>query len=212
MLLVALIVFSVSCGPTEQEMSTDRKVRGEGRNSTIAEHEITAEEYAVYSDLIEVMYFRNWPFPGDKELVWFSHLDQRTIQTMIEVIVIGDHTFCEESYFQILKMDLDVSEEILDDFRARNGKEYKLEDFFEFPDKPELADKIVFASQKKRFRGKKTQGHLTLSRVGFNSDRTEALVYVGNQLGGLEGSGLCILLSKEEARWVVQKKILVWVS
>ncbi|MBU7024860.1 MAG: hypothetical protein HXS40_11915 [Theionarchaea archaeon] len=57
-----------------------------------------------------------------------------------------------------------------------------------------------------------SHGLTELSRVGFNAGMDQALVYVGNTEGGLSGEGYYVLLIKEEGRWIVQDKTLVWVS
>src|SRR5262249_7733671 len=50
----------------------------------------------------------------------------------------------------------------------------------------------------------KSQGLLTLSNVGFNPEKNQALVYVGNQSGGLAGAGSYVLLTREEDDdWVI---------
>ena len=47
-----------------------------------------------------------------------------------------------------------------------------------------------------------SKGITTLSRVGFNSDRTQALVYVGYGCGGLCGGGGYLLFVKTNGVWV----------
>ncbi len=42
-----------------------------------------------------------------------------------------------------------------------------------------------------------SQGTMTLSRVGFNRNIKQALVYVGNQEGFLAGAGYYVLLVKK---------------
>jgi hypothetical protein len=45
-------------------------------------------------------------------------------------------------------------------------------------------------------------GYLILSGVGFNSDRTIALVYVEHRCGGLCGAARYYILQKRDGRWV----------
>ncbi|MBD0371703.1 MAG: hypothetical protein ICV60_12760 [Pyrinomonadaceae bacterium] len=47
-------------------------------------------------------------------------------------------------------------------------------------------------------------GILTLSRVGFNADKTQALVYKGWSCGGLCGGGGYTLLVKKKGAWVIK--------
>jgi hypothetical protein len=57
-----------------------------------------------------------------------------------------------------------------------------------------------------------SQGITTLSRVGFNSIKTQALVYEGTQSDYLAGRGFYILLAKENGAWKIKKTVLAWVS
>jgi hypothetical protein len=55
-------------------------------------------------------------------------------------------------------------------------------------------------------------GLITLSRVGFNAGGDQALVYVGNQYGGLGGEGVYFLLSRVGDAWLVDQQALTWIS
>jgi hypothetical protein len=57
-----------------------------------------------------------------------------------------------------------------------------------------------------------SQGFMSLSRIGFNKDSTQALVYVGNVCGGLCGSGQFFFLVKAGNRWTVKLLATTWVS
>jgi hypothetical protein len=58
----------------------------------------------------------------------------------------------------------------------------------------------------------KSQGFMTLSRIGFNPKKSQALLYIGNLCGGLCGSGQFALLAKEGKSWKIQNVATVWVS
>jgi len=62
----------------------------------------------------------------------------------------------------------------------------------------------------RRFPG--SQGILTLSRVGFNAERTQALFYFSNRCGGLCGAGSYVVMEKRGRGWVISKEIEMWVS
>ncbi len=55
-------------------------------------------------------------------------------------------------------------------------------------------------------------GVITFSSVGFNSDRTQAFVYIGVSCGGLCGQGGHALLQKRGGKWAVVKQVTEWVS
>jgi hypothetical protein len=56
------------------------------------------------------------------------------------------------------------------------------------------------------------QGIMSLSRVGFDKAKDEALVYVINQANLLGGSAFFYVLSKQQGVWKVKKTVLVWLS
>ncbi|MBV9210920.1 MAG: RHS repeat protein [Acidobacteria bacterium] len=57
-----------------------------------------------------------------------------------------------------------------------------------------------------------SQGMTTLSKVGFNKERTQALVYVGTQSHCLAGAGHFIILAKQNGAWKVVRESMVWIS
>ena len=52
----------------------------------------------------------------------------------------------------------------------------------------------------------------TLSRVGFNKDKTAALVYYTYSCGGLCGQGQYVLLGKHDGQWKIEKESMTWIS
>ncbi len=56
------------------------------------------------------------------------------------------------------------------------------------------------------------QGILTFSRVGFDRQRKQALVYFGNQRQSLDGAGYLALLAKKDRTWVMVKQTMIWIS
>jgi|SRR5208337_2079581 len=56
-------------------------------------------------------------------------------------------------------------------------------------------------------------GIVAFSRVGFNSKRDQALVYVASQSGFVGGSGWFVVFSRAAGgAWKIQKEVLVWLS
>lgn len=55
-------------------------------------------------------------------------------------------------------------------------------------------------------------GYFKLSRVGFDEKRTTAIVYIENTQDGLWGSGTFWVLVKENKKWKVENKYLIWLS
>jgi len=56
------------------------------------------------------------------------------------------------------------------------------------------------------------QGVTTLSRVGFDQARTQALVYRGTQSQCLAGAGHFIILEKSGGNWLIKRETMVWIS
>jgi hypothetical protein len=50
------------------------------------------------------------------------------------------------------------------------------------------------------------------SRVGFNCDHSEAMIYVSESCGSLCGGGWYVLFRKEDQAWRVSEKYLIWIS
>lgn len=57
-----------------------------------------------------------------------------------------------------------------------------------------------------------SQGITTLSRVGFNSSKTEAVVYFGTQSDWLAGAGYQVILQKIDGTWKVTSRRMLWIS
>jgi hypothetical protein len=55
-------------------------------------------------------------------------------------------------------------------------------------------------------------GYQSLSRVGFNADLTQALVYLGGEVDYLAGEGDYYLMNKVNGVWTVDQTVMVWVS
>lgn len=55
-------------------------------------------------------------------------------------------------------------------------------------------------------------GITTVSRIGFNADFTQALVYTGTMSHWLAGAGYYLLLDKSSGDWKVVTKVMAWIS
>jgi hypothetical protein len=108
-----------------------------------------------------------------------------------------------------------------EDFLARNAKAVPLEDRFNLNIPVTLLNQKDFDS----FFGQngqgwkayylaypKSQGVLTLSRVGFNARGDKALVYAGNMAFALAGAGYAIVLGQENGQWRVLNQVMLWIS
>jgi hypothetical protein len=57
-----------------------------------------------------------------------------------------------------------------------------------------------------------TPGIIYLTRVGFNQNHTQALLYCSNQSGEVAGRGYLFLLDKNNGKWQIKEKWLIMVS
>jgi hypothetical protein len=113
-------------------------------------------------------------------------------------------------------------QETIDDFVARNGRRHVINPHLRFrlPHRliPNASIDQFFAHDaaagwlgfNKEY--PKSHGILWLSRVGFNKDRNQALLYTGNEWTAAAGEGFLILLQKETGGWREVSRAVCWVS
>jgi len=113
-----------------------------------------------------------------------------------------------------------VRTETFENFRSKNTRKYPLGYLFDL-NRPyvligdsEIREMFIRYDGWTRFYGRYpgAQGLMVLSRVGFDPEGTQALVYVGNQSHWLAGAGYLVLLIRGQGQWKVEGKVLVWVS
>lgn len=57
-----------------------------------------------------------------------------------------------------------------------------------------------------------SQGLTTLSRVGFNKEKTRAVVYLGHSFACLGGAGHLVILEKQFDGWKIVQSNMLWIS
>jgi hypothetical protein len=159
---------------------------------------IENEEYAVYSALINentsdeninrVLVIKDLP------TVWVGSLDEEK------------NTF----YDDLLKSSSLLLAETVDDLRAKNKEAHAFTRSFD------IKRRYVLVSgwwEEFYRRYPESRGFATFSRVGFNDDKTQALVYQAYSCGGLCGGGGYVLLVKVNGVWANKGTVgPVWVS
>jgi hypothetical protein len=172
---------------------------------------IEAEEYAVYAAVIKyndrddnpdrIFVIEEQPSP------WITPSDAEK----------------SEFYDEMRKSSSALQAETVEDLRAKNKESFKFTRNFNISRQYALiSDAEIESIFKggvgdgwKRFNEKypKSNGISTFSRVGFNADKTQALVYRGNRCEGLCGSGLYYLLSKKNGVWTITGNVgPSWIS
>jgi hypothetical protein len=175
-------------------------------SSPITQASPEPEEYVVYNALLKEMF-----------------IGKETKQLVVEkYTAVSDYSNGDPG--QMLEMLSPLSKETTEDFKTKNEQPYELSDRFNlkvkinFLGKNELEQLFRRRDEKydgwKIFRQKyRTAGAIvTLSRVGFNADKSQALIFVGYQCDWLCGEGNYILLIKKEGEWKIEKKSMTWVS
>lgn len=161
------------------------------------------EEERVYRALIEAKY------PADLLV----------IMNMTQTDVIDPAS--DETYKYVKESLQNLSEDTLSDFKTRNDSPYPLKAsmilgprylLFSEKDKQELFQINQSGWDVFYNRYPEAPGIMALSRVGFNEQMNQALVYLGIQSDWLAGSGNFYLLTKIDGEWVIDQQVMTWVS
>lgn len=162
---------------------------------------IEAEEYAVYSALIE----QN---PIGYDLGTF--------------IVVRGHTVSDPDNFErTMEEGPRLPHKLMDSYRSRNATSYTLD-----PNLDLVKDYAVMTREEcdgifprggalwDRFQASYPDagGMVMFSRVGFGAGEDTALVEMGFRCGDLCAAGGLYLLAKEEGSWVVQQELMSWMA
>ncbi len=169
------------------------------------------EEYAVYAAFINEGFYLT---------------GSRYSQDEIQLIVIIDHTYgCEpdEELKEVLEwvgQEMPSTEqETLDNFQIKNTESHPLGDYFTLSLEvvlvsiEEMREMLQKDSAWKEFYAKYpySQGIMTLSKVGFNAEMNQALLYVTDEWDDNIGSGYYVLFTKKEGIWTIQDWVRSWI-
>lgn len=99
----------------------------------------------------------------------------------------------------------DIDGFLIDDFNRKNEREYLLEDkFAKYKSSSDHRNlNIEVRDQRDKSFGPFDMGRTYVSRVGFNKDKTKALVYVQHVAGPEMGVGHYVLLDKDSGKWII---------
>ena len=198
------LTWVVGCAVVLVVMSTGpRLVEGSASYlQTEADSGVSAEEYEIYSSVIKQYYLR-----PDTKLIM---IEERTFRYDFAI---------DEEPWREKKKGVIIDETAANDYELKNGEKWLLnKDSFKLPVKAAL---ITDNDLKAIFHGKwgdlewinyyrrfpDTRGFVMLSRIGFNTQRTQALMYVGSRCGPVCGDRYFLLLQKENGSWVIKKKL-----
>ena len=173
-------------------------------NAPTAQNDRQADEYDVYAALINEKYVH-----GEVELI-----------VIVDRTATGLGDDLDKTLEYVAESIPDVQKGTLGDFKTQNDQSYPLPDDFDLDvthrliSQQEMTEVFSEGDGWDEFYTKypNSQGTMTLSRVGFNRKRDQALVYVGNQSHWLGGAGYYVLLAKENQVWAIQSEVMVWIS
>ena len=168
---------------------------------------VSNEEYEIYSSLIKELYIE----PNTKQVV----IEERTFR--YDFAVQDDEPWREK--WKDKKKGLAVDDSAADDYEAKNGQKWLLnKDSFKLPVKVSLITdldlksifhgnwgELTWISYYRKFPD--VRGFVMLSRIGFNTSRNQALIYVGSRCGPGCGDLHFLLLQKENGVWVTKKDL-----
>lgn len=169
-----------------------------------------------------------YAFELDEYLIYSTLIDGWYSQDTTREVMIRDHT----SIYQIgrpIETELDyikeqmpfLDDQIINDFKSKNLRSYSLANFIN------QRAKYKIISQKEidhifdhnphwdmyYHRYPSSGGILTLSRVGFNRQRNQAILHVANQWNRSTGAGSCVLLTQQkDGSWKIESQQRLWHS
>lgn len=172
--------------------------------ASVAQENLEAEEYAVYSAVIDEL-SRGWGASG-------------RVTLRIEKDFPSSDVYARNGHEYVKAIMREVSQEVRDDYEAKNKLPYELKSLFDIRVPYVLVSSKARWSQPQKGASRKMaepnhrSSSMTLSRVGFNAKADQALVYVGLICGRLCGSGSYVMLAKENGVWRVERRRAVWKS
>jgi hypothetical protein len=166
---------------------------------------------------------------SEEYFVYSAILTSQFAHTNVQQFVIRAETSVIEKPEYFDRLAPDVESDTMSDFKAKNEKSELLERRLDLKTPYVLVSKdeldamlyqkvgdpkvgvLVFMGGWARFyeRYPGAHGLINFSRVGFDSKKQQALVYVAVQHDYLGGSSRLLVLSKGDKSWEVQKQILI---
>lgn len=176
-----------------------------------------ANQYAVYDALI-----------ADDDLIPYFSRKSNLLSSKLNLLVIIERTnidYFGNSKFRELLANVpnqlpSLSKATFDDFLTNNESRILLRDSFTLPVKrifisdeelnSILKSKLYWEAFYKKYPN--SQGVMTLSNVGFDAQKKQALVYISNTRGSLDAIGMYVVLEKQNNVWRVKENYADWAS
>jgi hypothetical protein len=192
-LLLILFIFLTACSPGRPTILP-----------TPAPNQIDQEEQAVYTFLLAKMYQHTGYVIMANTATSATGVDN-TVQTL-------DY---------VLQNMHNVAPATLESFRARNATAQILRADMQvggaYTLLSQTARNQIFSQNQSGwdifyYRYPQAPGLTTFSKVGFNANLDQALVYMGTQSNWTVGTGYYLLLNKTNGTWSIDQQVMIWVS
>jgi hypothetical protein len=172
--------------------------------------DITAAEYEVYSTVIQAMFVK-------EKVKIIVIAKQTTFYNYKSILRMPEDDYTRVMLEQLKPLSIDTIEGLEKSNLNQSELEAKLNltvDYVLLGKQAPTNTPEAYAEQWRSFYVKYpgSPGIISLSRVGFNGDRNQALVYVANSCEGLCGKGYYVLLVKDGGGWRIEKDLMLWVS
>ena len=164
----------------------------------------------------------------EEYLVYATLIDDWYVNDQSELAVIRGRTALHRSRFFLAKELAyvkdgmpELEQSTVNDFVAKNLESYPLDAFvnqradYKLLSQEEINHLFHLKDGWIKFYEKypDSNGILTFSRVGFNLDKQQALVYVANQWDSFSGAGIYVLLEKNyDDSWDIIQELSIWNS
>lgn len=173
------------------------------RSQSTSADGVSDEEYEIYSSVIKQTYLR----PDTKMLV----IEERTFRY--------DFAIDDDEPWRDKKKGLTIEQSAAEDYENRNGKKWLLnKKSFKLPVKISIITdldlkaffhgnwgELQWINYYRRFPD--ARGFIMLSRIGFNTEKTQALLYIGSRCGPGCGDIHFLLLEKVDGVWATKKEL-----
>lgn len=166
----------------------------------------SAEEYAVYDSVFNTL----------AESSTSSELDESPLSIMIETNLPSEHRWRIADPAQLAHCfeHFDVDDETAADMLQKGSDPFIIRRGLGLPVEYELisARQVEPAEELPRLLGPSAERYFTLSRVGFDSRQSQAIVYVEDHCSLCGFGGSFWALSKQDGHWQVMDRCITWES
>jgi len=157
---------------------------------------------------------------GEEIEVFDSYLKGGTAPQVLVTRTVPPHVDVDAINLQLAVQGRGIPPDVRTDFKEKNKSSCLIRPFEGIPNVHFVSKKehdLMFRNSSagwsdfhKKF-GKEAE-ILLLSRVGFNPEKTLALLHVSSGMGGMAGGGTLYLFERKNGKWVIKSHIQTWTT